>query len=183
MSSFRFEPMEIPAVVRVTPTRHADARGDFAEAWRRSSFARGGLDVDFVQDNLVRSVKGAVRGLHYQLAPHAQGKLVYTLVGEIHDVAVDVRRGSPTFGRSVACPLSASDGAGLWIPEGFAHGYAVLSETATVLYKVTAEYDPGLERGIRWDDPSLGIAWPVTTPLLSDKDRALPLLEAADLPS
>lgn len=180
--SFRFEPTEIADVVQVTPTRHEDARGDFAEIWRRTPFAAAGVGADFVQDNLVRSTARVVRGLHYQLPPAAQGKLVHVLHGEIFDVAVDLRSGSATFGRHVACRLSAAEGNGLWIPPGFAHGYAVLSDRADVLYKVTAEYDPTLDRGIRWDDPALGVRWPVLDPVLSAKDRALPTLAEAELP-
>ena len=180
--SFRFEALEIPDVVQVTPTRNADARGDFAETWRRSAFADAGIAVDFVQDNLVRSVRGVLRGLHYQLPPRAQGKLVFALFGEIYDVAVDLRPGSATFGRHVACTLSAEAGNGLWIPAGFAHGYAVLSERADVLYKVTSEYDPVMDRGIRWDDPTLAVSWPVPDPILSAKDRVLPFLAEAELP-
>jgi dTDP-4-dehydrorhamnose 3,5-epimerase len=181
--SFRFEALELPDVLQVTPTRHVDARGHFAETWRRTAFAAAGIDADFVQDNLVRSVRGVLRGLHYQLPPRAQGKLVFVLSGEIYDVAVDLRPGSPTFGRSVSCTLSAASGNGLWIPAGFAHGYAVLSESADVLYKVTAEYDPASDRGVRWDDPTLAVRWPVKEPLLSAKDRELPLLPEAELPS
>ncbi|HKJ01205.1 MAG TPA: dTDP-4-dehydrorhamnose 3,5-epimerase [Longimicrobiales bacterium] len=180
--SFRFEALEIPDVVQVTPTRHGDARGDFSELWRHGAFHGHGITAAFVQDNLVRSVGGVVRGLHYQLPPRAQGKLVYALEGEIYDVAVDLRAGSPTFGRSVACTLSAEMGNGLWIPAGFAHGYAVTSERADVLYKVTAEYDPQRDRGVRWDDPTLAVVWPVSEPVLSEKDRALPSLAEAELP-
>lgn len=181
--SFRFEPLEIPDIVQVTPARHADGRGDFAEIWRRTPFHAAGITADFVQDNLVRSTTGVLRGLHYQLPPAAQGKLVHVLHGEIFDVAVDIRPGSTTFGRHVACTLSAQVGNGLWIPPGFAHGYAVLSERADVLYKVTAEYDPALDRGIRWNDPTLGVAWPISEPMLSAKDRALPVLAEAQLPA
>jgi len=181
--SFLFEPSEIPDVVTVTPTRHADARGDFAETWRRSAFVSQGIAVDFVQDNLVRSVRGVLRGLHYQVPPRAQGKLVFPVSGEIFDVAVDLRAGSPTFGRWVGCTLSAETGSGVWIPAGFAHGYAVMSERADVLYKVTAEYDPESDRGIRWNDPTLAVTWPVSDPILSAKDRALPLFAEAELPA
>lgn len=180
---FQFVPLEIPDVVQVTPARYADARGDFAESWRRSDFSAAGIKADFVQDNLVRSVKGVLRGLHYQLAPRAQGKFVFVISGEICDVAVDLRPGSPTFGRSVLCALSAEAGNGLWIPAGFAHGYSVVSEEAAVMYKVTAEYAPELDRGIRWDDPTLAVRWPVKAPILSAKDMALPLLHEAELPA
>lgn len=181
--SFRFVPSEIPDVVHVAFTRHADARGDFAEIWRRTPYAAAGLGVDFVQDNLVRSAAGVLRGLHYQLPPGAQGKLVQVLHGEIFDVAVDIRPGSATFGRHVAHTLSAREGNGLWIPPGFAHGYLVVSEGADVLYKVTAEYDAALDRGIRWNDPHVGVPWPITDPVLSPKDRELPLMTEAELPA
>lgn len=179
--SFRFEPLELSEVVRVAQTRRSDPRGAFTETWRRSAFADAGLPAEFVQDNWVRSSGGVLRGLHYQLPPQAQGKLVQVLRGAIWDVAVDVRRGSATFGRWVAVTLDADAGA-LWIPPGFAHGYAVLGDGADVLYKVTAEYAPTLDRGVRWDDPTLGIRWPVADPVLSDRDRGLPFLSAAELP-
>jgi dTDP-4-dehydrorhamnose 3,5-epimerase len=178
--SFRFERLEIPDVVLVRPMRHADARGFFQETYRRSAFAEAGLADAFVQDNLARSTRGVLRGLHYQLPPAAQGKLVGVVAGRIWDVAVDLRRGSATYGRWTAQTLDADAGVQLWIPAGFAHGYVVLSDVADVSYKVTAEYDPKLDRGVRWDDPALGIEWPVADPVLSDKDRSLPALELAE---
>ena len=178
--SFRFERLDIPDVVLVRPTRHTDARGFFQETYRRSAFTEGGIPVTFVQDNLARSTRGVLRGLHYQLPPAAQGKLVGVATGRIWDVAVDLRRGSATYGRWTAQTLDADAGVQLWIPAGFAHGYVVLSDVADVSYKVTAEYDAKLDRGIRWDDATLGIRWPVADPVLSDKDRSLPTLELAE---
>lgn len=180
--SFRFVPLEIPDVLRVEPTVHRDDRGFFLESWRRSAFREGGIDVEFVQDNRARSTRGVLRGLHYQLPPAAQGKLVGVSRGEVFDVAVDLRRGSPTFGGWVGIRLTEEDHDMLWVPPGFAHGYCVLSEVAEVAYKVTAEYAPALDRGIRWDDPEVGVEWPVAEPVLSEKDRALPLLADAEVP-
>ncbi|MCS7172662.1 MAG: dTDP-4-dehydrorhamnose 3,5-epimerase [Armatimonadetes bacterium] len=178
---FAFLPLEIPDVVLIRAQAFADARGFFLEAYRRSEFERHGIPVTFVQDNFSRSIRrGVLRGLHYQKAPRAQGKLVMVLRGEIYDVAVDIRRGSPTYGRWVAAVLSDREHTLLYVPPGFAHGFCVLSEGADVLYKCTEEYDPALDRGIRWDDPDLGIPWPVEDPLLSEKDRAWPLLREAD---
>lgn len=180
--SFRFVPLEIPGVIRVEPTVHRDDRGFFLESWRRSAFRDGGIDAEFVQDNRARSARGVLRGLHYQLPPAAQGKLVGASRGEVFDVAVDLRRGSPTFGGWVGARLTGESHHMLWVPPGFAHGYCVLSEVAEVAYKVTAEYAPALERGIRWDDPEVGIEWPVAEPVLSGKDRGLPLLADAEVP-
>jgi dTDP-4-dehydrorhamnose 3,5-epimerase len=167
-------------VILVHPTRHEDRRGYFEETYRRSAFERAGIAADFVQDNFARSARNVLRGLHYQIPPAAQGKLVGVAAGRIFDVAVDLRAESPTFGRWVGCTLDADRRALLWIPEGFAHGYVVLSETADVVYKVTAEYSAHLDRGIRWDDPAIGIDWPVRDPVVSAKDLAQPTLEAAE---
>lgn len=179
--SFAFTPTEIPAVVQVRPTRHGDERGFFMEVYRRSPFAEAGVDAAFVQWNSARSIRGVLRGLHYQLPPAAQGKLVRVARGRIFDVAVDLRRGSPTFGRWIGATLE-DDGPMLWVPEGFAHGYCVLSAEADVTYGVTAEYAPELDRGVRWDDPEIDVAWPVDEPILSEKDAALPLLARAEIP-
>jgi dTDP-4-dehydrorhamnose 3,5-epimerase len=177
--SFTVEPLEIPDVVVVSPTLRRDTRGWFMETYRASVFEALGLPEHFVQDNLVRSVRGALRGMHYQLDPAAQGKLVSVVHGRIFDVAVDVRGGSESYGRWVGRLLDEASGESLWIPPGFAHGYIVLSENAYVSYKVTAEYRPELDGGFRWDDPEVGILWPLDDPLLSDRDRNLPFL--ADL--
>jgi dTDP-4-dehydrorhamnose 3,5-epimerase len=178
--AFRFEPQAIPDVVLVHPTRHVDPRGYFEETYRSSSFEQAGITARFRQDNFARSARGVLRGLHYQLPPADQAKLVSVAAGRIFDVAVDLRAESPTFGRWVGCTLDAERRSLLWIPEGFAHGYVVLSETADVVYKVTAEYLAHLDRGIRWDDPAIGIEWPIREPIVSEKDRAQPTLEAAE---
>jgi dTDP-4-dehydrorhamnose 3,5-epimerase len=178
--SFRFEPLAIPDVVLVRPQRHVDRRGYFEESYRRSAFAEAGISAEFVQDNFARSARNVLRGLHYQLPPAAQGKLVSVASGRIFDVAVDLRAASHTFGRWVGEVVDAESRTLLWIPEGFAHGYVVLSDTADVTYKVTAEYAASLDRGIRWDDPALGIEWPVSDPIVSDKDRAQPTLASAE---
>ncbi|GMV06109.1 MAG: dTDP-4-dehydrorhamnose 3,5-epimerase [Gemmatimonadota bacterium] len=180
--SFHFTPLDIPDVVLVRPTRRGDARGFFAETYRASAFAAAGIPGPFVQDNLARSGPGVVRGLHYQLPPHAQGKLIQVVRGAVLDVVVDLRRSSPTYGRWVSCELSEEGGALLWVPPGFAHGYAVLGEGADLAYKVTQEYRPELDRGIRWDDPEVGARWPFPDPELSARDRQLPLLRDAENP-
>jgi len=179
--AFNFTPLSIPEVVLIEPTRHHDARGFFSETFRASDFDPH-VGATFVQDNFVRSGPRVVRGLHCQLAPKSQGKLIQVLRGSIFDVAVDLRRGSATFGQWVGQELSDTSGEILWIPPGFGHGYAVLSDGADVMYKVTEEYDAGLDRGIRWNDPDLAVAWPFLDAVLSEKDRALPLLsETTDL--
>ena len=171
---FQFTPLRIPDVVSIRTTRYEDARGFFSETYRQSTF-EAELGVVLVQDNLARSAPGVLRGLHFQRPPMAQGKLIHVVRGEIYDVAVDLRPDSPTRGEWVAQTLSADSGEMLWIPPGFAHGYSVTSDTgADVAYKVTMEYDPGFDAGIRWDDPDLAIEWPGGAPILSDRDRALP---------
>ncbi|MHB1193060.1 MAG: dTDP-4-dehydrorhamnose 3,5-epimerase [Longimicrobiales bacterium] len=182
MTQFIFEPQSIPQVLLIRRRLFHDDRGWFSESYKRPAFEEAGLDLDFVQDNVVSSKQSVLRGLHYQLPPAAQGKLVSVTRGAILDVVVDLRRSASTFGRWVAAELTAEGGEMLWVPPGFAHGYLVLSEDADVLYKVTAEYSPALDRGIRWDDPALGIPWPVVAPKLSEKDRALPTLSAAENP-
>lgn len=166
----------LPGLRVVVPVRHADARGDFAETYHAARYASAGLDAPFAQDNVSRSVRGTLRGLHAQAPPDAQAKLVMVLAGEIVDVAVDLRVGSPTFGRWHAETLSDADGRQLYVPEGLAHGFCVTSETAVVLYKVSGRYAPAAEIAVAWDDPDLAIAWPVARPLLSDKDAAAPRL-------
>lgn len=178
----KFTPTAIPDVVLIEPQVFEDERGFFMETWQRRKFAEAGIDVDFVQDNHSRSVKGTLRGLHYQLPPHAQGKLVRVTVGEVFDVAVDIRRGSPTFGRWVGEYLSAENKRMLWIPPGFAHGFYVTSDVAEFQYKCTDYYAPECERCIRWDDPQLAIAWPLAgEPLVSAKDKRGVDLEWAEL--
>ncbi|HEX2714070.1 MAG TPA: dTDP-4-dehydrorhamnose 3,5-epimerase [Candidatus Acidoferrales bacterium] len=177
---FLFTQLEIPDVLLVAPKVFLDARGFFAELYKRSDFERNGVSYTFVQDNYSHSTRGVLRGLHYQMAPMAQGKLVSVIRGEIFDVAVDIRRGSPTFGRWVAATLSDRNHQLLFVPGGFAHGFCVVSDEADVVYKVTAEYAPECDRGIRWDDPDIGIGWPLPTPVLSEKDASLPWLRDAD---
>lgn len=172
----------IPGVLIVEPRVFGDHRGFFMETFRKDRFLAAGIDVEFVQDNHSRSSEGVLRGLHYQ-EPNGQGKLVRTLSGVIFDVAVDVRKGSPTFGRWVGVELSAENKRQLWVPPGFAHGFGVISEAAEVAYKCTTYYDPASEKGILWNDPGIGIEWPISNPTLSDKDLKAPRLrEAADLP-
>jgi dTDP-4-dehydrorhamnose 3,5-epimerase len=175
-------PLDLPDVLLLEPRLFEDSRGHFYESFNARSFAEAvGHEVNFVQDNQSHSFRGVVRGLHYQLPPAAQGKLVRVVAGEIFDVAVDVRRSSPTFGRWVGEVLSAANHRQLWIPPGFAHGFAALSEGAEVLYKTTDFYHRDSERAVRWDDPTIGIAWPTNTaPLISDKDAAAPALGEAD---
>jgi dTDP-4-dehydrorhamnose 3,5-epimerase len=168
-------PTSLPGVLVVEPDVHSDARGFFAETWNEQRYASAGLDVRFVQDNLSLSRRGTLRGLHYQY-PRPQGKLIYVLDGEIFDVAVDIRRSSPTFGRWVATSLSSDDRRQLYVPPGFAHGFCATSDAALVAYKCTEQYDPLAEGCIRWNDPELGISWPIADPLLSCKDRAAPAL-------
>jgi dTDP-4-dehydrorhamnose 3,5-epimerase len=175
-------PLEIGDVKLVEAKRFDDARGFFSEVYKRSAFAEAGLAVEFVQDNHSRSARaGTVRGLHFQLPPFAQTKLVRVTRGRILDVAVDVRRGSPTFGRHVAVELSEANWLQLLVPVGFAHGYCTLEPDTEVLYKVSAAYAPQCDAGILWNDPDLGIAWPVdaASALVSDKDRDLPRLKDA----
>ena len=178
-------PLAIPDVLLLEPKVFGDARGFFFESFNLERFAAAaGCRPDFVQDNHSRSSRGVLRGLHYQLPPRAQGKLVRVVEGEVFDVAVDIRRGSPTFGRWVGQHLSAENKRQMWIPAGFAHGFLVLSETAEFLYKTTDYYAPELERCIAWNDPAIGIVWPGDlTPNLSEKDRqGLALAEAEVFP-
>lgn len=160
---------------------HADARGRFEELWRADDYAAAGLPP-FVQDNTSTSLRRVIRGLHFQ-EPEPQGKLISPLSGAIFDVAVDIRVGSPRFGRITAVTLTAGDGRQLWVPPGFAHGFCSLGDFAQVLYKVTAPWSPAHERAIAWDDPALAIPWPVADPVVSERDRTAPrLANAAPLP-
>jgi len=175
-------PLDIADVKLVKPARFVDGRGFFSEVYRTSAFTEAGLAVEFIQDNHSRSNRaGTVRGLHFQLPPHAQDKLVRVARGRIFDVAVDVRRRSPTFGRHVAIELSAENWLQVFIPAGFAHGYCTLEPDTEVLYKASAAYAPHADAGILWDDPDLAIAWPVAAgaALLSEKDTRLPRLKDA----
>jgi dTDP-4-dehydrorhamnose 3,5-epimerase len=178
----KFAPMALPDVVLIDPQVHGDERGFFMETWHRARFAAAGITADFVQDNYSVSRRGTLRGLHYQLR-HTQGKLVRVMFGEVFDVAVDVRRSSASFGGWVGAHLSAANKQCMWIPPGFAHGFLVLSETADFHYKCTDYYDPDSEHAIRWDDPAIGIQWPLSpdVPLLvSPKDRAARALSDAE---
>ena len=173
-------PLAIPEVLLIEPKVFGDARGFFFESFNQHAFNEAtGLDVHFVQDNHSRSVRHVLRGLHYQLPPFAQGKLVRAVYGEVFDVAVDLRPHSPTCGRWVGAVLSAENKRQMWIPPGFAHGFLVLSDAAEFLYKTTDYYAPAYERSIRWDDPDLAIAWPLdgASPLLSAKDAGAPFWE------
>ncbi|MFH0911541.1 MAG: dTDP-4-dehydrorhamnose 3,5-epimerase [Planctomycetota bacterium] len=165
----------LEGVLLLKPEVFADDRGAFCETFHRARYAALGVDSAFVQDNLSRSRQGVLRGLHYQLR-HPQAKLITVVAGEIFDVAVDIRRGSPTFGRWTGAALSDADHSQIFIPPGFAHGFAVLSEEARVWYRCSDAYYAADDRGILWSDPRLGIEWPVEAPILSDKDRALPPL-------
>ncbi|WP_106478747.1 dTDP-4-dehydrorhamnose 3,5-epimerase [Phytohalomonas tamaricis] len=176
-------PLTIPDVILFEPKVFGDDRGFFFESFNQRQFNDAvGYEVSFVQDNHSRSSKGVLRGLHYQLPPMAQGKLVRVVAGEVFDVAVDIRRSSPTFGQWVGAHLSAENKHQLWVPEGFAHGFIVLSDCAEFLYKTTNFYAPEYERSIRWDDSSLAVKWPfdiVEQPILSEKDNmALPFEKA-----
>jgi dTDP-4-dehydrorhamnose 3,5-epimerase len=168
----RVRPTAIPGVLIVEPRVFGDARGFFMESWNRRAFAEAGLDVDFVQDNHSRSRRGVLRGLHYQIR-HPQGKLVRVVAGEVFDVAVDLRRRSPTFGRAVGVTLSEDNQRMLWVPPGFAHGFLVTSDSADFLYKATDYYHPEHERTLLWNDPALAIEWPLDgEPALAAKDAA-----------
>ncbi len=171
--------LSIPDVILIEPVRHGDARGFFSEVWRADTLASLGIEATFVQDNHAYSAeRGVLRGLHYQAPPSAQGKLVRCPRGRVLDVAVDIRAGSPTFGRHVTAELSADNWRQLWVPPGFAHGYLTLEPDCEVLYKVTSAYDPIREGGIAWDDPYLAIDWgmPVEALVLAARDRAHPRL-------
>ena len=178
------ESLKIADIKLLTPRVFADSRGWFSETWNARTLAAAGIEANFVQDNhALSTTKGTVRGLHYQRAPHAQDKLVRVLAGAILDVAVDIRRGSPTFGQHVTAMLSAHNRQQLWVPKGFAHGYLTLTDNAEIAYKVTDFYAPECDAGIAWNDPALAIAWGIdeADAVLSDKDVKLPPLARADL--
>jgi dTDP-4-dehydrorhamnose 3,5-epimerase len=178
---FTFQQLSIPGLILIEARHFADGRGCFLETYKQSAFAAHGIDLPFVQDNYSRSVRGVLRGLHYQRPPQAQAKLVQVLHGEVFDVAVDVRVGSPTYGQWAGLRLSGDCFQLLYIPVGFAHGFCVLSDQADFVYKVTAEYAPELDTGIVWNDPEIGIQWPIADPILSPKDAALPSLRQAGI--
>lgn len=177
---FRFKKLSIPEVILVEARAFSDERGFFMESFKESIFSANGINTKFVQDNFSHSSKGVLRGLHHQKNPKAQAKLVMAMAGEIFDVAVDIRKGSPTYGRWVSEILSDKNHNLLYIPEGFAHGFCVTSDKADVLYKVTSEYSPEHESGILWNDPDLSIKWPTDKPVMISKDLQLHSLKNAD---
>ncbi|ABK14743.1 dTDP-4-dehydrorhamnose 3,5-epimerase [Methanothrix thermoacetophila] len=176
---FSFKRLDIYDVILIEPRVFRDERGFFMESYKHSEFAAFGIKERFVQDNHSRSRRGVLRGLHYQNPPRAQGKLVRAVSGEIFDVAVDIRRGSPTYGRWVGVNLSEENMRMLYIPPGFAHGFMTLSDVADVMYKTTDEYSPEHEAGIIWNDPGIGIEWPASRPVLSPRDAKWPGLRDA----
>lgn len=176
-NSYKCTKMEkIPDVILIGPRVFSDTRGFFLEIFQKEKYAKGGINQTFVQDNHSHSKQGVIRGLHYQLK-HPQGKLIYVVTGEIYDVAVDIRKGSSTFGEYVGVNLSAKNKLQLYIPEGFAHGLCALSKEADVMYKCTDYYNPDDEYGIKWSDPKIGIDWPVTGPNIDKRDSEYPILE------
>lgn len=179
--SFIFKKLEIPDVVLVESSLSRDDRGFFTEVFKACEFEKNGMPYSFVQDNYSQSKKGCIRGLHYQLDPKAQGKLVRVLKGRIMDVAVDVRRNSPTFLKKITVELSDENNKMLYIPTGFAHGFVALSDDVRFLYKCTAEYSKDHERGIRFDDPDIGIDWGIEEPIISKKDLILPYAKDAEV--
>jgi dTDP-4-dehydrorhamnose 3,5-epimerase len=179
---FEFKPFDLlPEVILVETKAFPDARGWFAETYKKSEFAKNRIAYEFLQDNYSRSTtKGILRGLHFQNEPAAQGKLVRCVAGEVFDVAVDIRRGSPTYGSWVSVNLSAENKRMVWVPPGFAHGVLTVADVAEIIYKVTSEYSPFHDRSIRWNDPEIGVDWPVANPILSKKDAEAPLLRDSD---
>lgn len=180
ISRFDFRRLDIPDVILVEPRVFRDSRGFFMEFYRTSDFRKNGIDYDFVQDNHSRSGRFVLRGFHYQLRPYEQGKLVRCIRGRIIDVALDIRKGSPWYGKYVAVELSEYNNLMLWIPPGFAHAFLGLEEQNEVIYKVTKEYSAEHERGIIWNDPDIGLGWNIENPILSEKDRNLPRLKDAE---
>jgi len=174
---FTFKKLAIPDVLLIEHDRVADARGYFSEVFRENVFAEAGVKASFVQENLSHSTRGVLRGLHFQRAPQALAKVVRCLSGEVFDVAVDCRKGSPTFGKWVGETLSSENRRMLYVPEGFAHGFLVTSETADVSYKQTGYWSHEHEGGILWNDPDVGVRWPIEAPVLAAKDLALPRLK------
>ena len=175
----RFE--SLPDLVLIQAPTFVDERGWFGEAYKKSEFAAQGIAVDFVQDNHSYSkLRGTLRGLHFQKEPSAQGKLIRCVAGDIFDVAVDIRNGSPTFGKWVSARISSDNHAAMWVPPGFAHGMLTMTDDSEVIYKLTSEYSAKDERSIRWNDPTIGIHWPLNNPILSKKDAEAPLLNEVD---
>ena len=176
--------LDIPDVKIIRPKKHGDARGFFSETWSRASLEAAGIDIDFVQDNQsLSATPGTVRGLHFQTPPHAQAKLLRVIRGAVFDVAVDLRRGSPGYGRHVSAVISAEEWNQILVPVGFAHGFMTLEPDTEVIYKVSGIYSPANDAGILWNDPDLGIAWPLDVEAtLSDKDRVQPRLRDFETP-
>ena len=173
------EKLDIDGLMVITPKRHGDDRGFFSETYNKKRFAQAGIELDFVQDNhSLSTARGTIRGLHFQTPPHAQAKLIRVTRGAVLDIAVDIRAGSPTYGRHAAVTLSAENWKQLWVPQGFAHGFCTLEPDTEVIYKVTDHYDPECDAGLAWDDPELDIQWPVAPAdaVLSEKDRQHPRL-------
>ena len=177
---FTFKRLSIPDVIIAQPKSFSDDRGFFLESFKESDFVLNGINIKFVQDNISHSVLGVIRGLHFQKNPMAQAKLVTAIKGEIFDVVVDIRKDSPTYGKWISEILSDKDHKLLYVPEGFAHGFCVLSKEAYVYYKVSNEYSPEHERGIIWNDPKLNVDWPISKPIVSGDDNKLPLFENLD---
>jgi len=177
-----FHPLSIAEVILVKPTVYPDSRGFFLETYKSSVYRKGGIPEAFVQDNCSRSTRSTLRGLHFQTPPYSQGKLISVVHGEILDIAVDIRQGSPTFGSWVAANLSEENHHQLYLPVGFAHGFLVLSEEAYITYKVTAEYNRDSELGIIWNDPDLCIDWGLVNPNISKRDKSLPKLANIEIP-
>lgn len=177
---FQFHRLDIPDLVLIEAVKFPDHRGFFMETYKMSDFSTHGIPQTFVQANHSHSLQSVLRGMHYQTHPKAQGKLVMVPHGQVFDVAVDIRVGSPTYGQWTGVELSAENARMLYVPVGFAHGFCVLSAEADVIYLVTEEYAPECDRGIVWNDPVVGIQWPVARPILSDKDAGLPTLREAD---
>ena len=177
---FEFRNLELPGPLLIRPRVFDDGRGFFLELYKHSEYAIAGIAEHLVQDNYSKSAQGVLRGLHFQKNPKAQGKLVMCMKGRIYDVAVDIRTGSPQYGKWVGAELTEENRFQLYVPPGFAHGFQVLSETAEVMYKCTEEYSPVDERGIIWNDPDINIIWPIQEPVLSSKDRVSPRLREVD---
>ncbi len=173
---FIFKQLNIPDVVLIIPVVFNDDRGFFFESFKESVFSKNGLNIKFVQENHSLSKKSVIRGLHYQIEPMSQGKLVRVISGRVFDVAVDLRRNSPTYLKYVSSELSADNKQMLWIPEGFAHGFCSLEDNSELVYKTTNEYSPEHERGIKWNDPTINIKWPINNPIISKKDKELPFI-------
>jgi dTDP-4-dehydrorhamnose 3,5-epimerase len=178
--SVEFKKTEIPDVLEIETGRFDDDRGFFTETYALPTWSAGGFDEVFVQDNLSRSKKGTLRGMHYQLSTHGMGKLVRAVQGSVFDVAVDLRRGSPTFGKWVGRTLSGEDSKALWVPVGFAHGFVALEDDSYVWYKCTGAHAPEAERSLRYSDPTVGVEWPIEPTVISQKDAEAPLLADAD---